>query len=75
MKEEDGTMRQRRDCVSLHIRVDANIMNRFNAYCKEVGKTKTCAIEEIMMARVDEYEQDRDNRRIIKEMGIDLGSN
>jgi len=61
----------KKDCVSLHIRVDADIVNRFNAYCKEVSKTKTLAIEEIMLKLVDEYEQDRDNRRLLEETGID----
>ena len=68
-------MVQKKDSVSLHIRVDADLMNRFNAYCREVGKTKTSAIEEIMTEFVDEYEQDRDYRKNLKEMGIDLESN
>ena len=34
-------------------------MKRFNAYCEEVGQTKTLAFERIVSAYLDQYEEDK----------------
>jgi len=31
--------RQKKESVSLHMKVEAELMQRFNAYCDEVGQT------------------------------------
>ena len=40
--------RKKKDYLSLNMKVDAEVMRRFNAYCDEVGQTKTMAFERIM---------------------------
>ena len=48
--------RQKKESISLHMKVDAELMQRFNDYCDEVGQTKTMAFERIVGAFLDERE-------------------
>lgn len=52
--------RQKKDYVSLHMKVDAELMQLFNAYCDEVGQTKTMAFERIVSA----FLKERENKKI-----------
>lgn len=47
----------RKDFVPLHIKADASIMKRFEAYCEEVGQTKTLALERILTAFLDQHDE------------------
>ncbi len=47
---------QKKDYIALHIKMDAPLMRRFEEYCKEVGQTKTTAIERIVAAFLEERE-------------------
>ncbi len=49
--------RQKKESVSLHMKVDAELMQRFNAYCDEVGQTKTMAFERIVASFLDERDE------------------
>ncbi|MBR4466095.1 hypothetical protein IKS38_05940 [bacterium] len=51
--------RQRKDYISLHMKVDADLMRKFNAYCDEVGQTKTMAFERIVSMFFDEREANK----------------
>ncbi len=51
--------RQKKDYITLNMKVDANIMQRFNKYCEEVGQTKTLAFERIVSAHIDKYEKNK----------------
>ena len=51
--------RPKKDYISLNMRVDAEIMKRFNAYCEEVGQTKTRAFERMVSNYLDQYERDK----------------
>lgn len=51
--------RPKKDYISLNMRVDAEIMKRFNAYCEEVGQTKTRAFERMVSTYLDQYERDK----------------
>lgn len=45
--------------IALNIRPRAEIMTRFDIYCKEVGQTKTLAFERMVMAYLERYEQEK----------------
>ncbi|MDX8420633.1 hypothetical protein MOZ60_11140 [Stecheria sp. CLA-KB-P133] len=47
--------RPKKDAVPFNIKADRKIMERFEAYCEEVGQTKTTAWERIVNAFLDEY--------------------
>lgn len=49
--------RQKKESISLHMKVDAELMQRFNDYCDEVGQTKTMAFERIVSAFLDKREK------------------
>lgn len=41
------------------MKVDADLMRKFNAYCDEVGQTKTMAFERIVSMFFDEREANK----------------
>ena len=49
--------REKKNYIPLSMKVDAKIMERFNAYCIEVGQTKTLAFERIITEHLDRYEE------------------
>lgn len=51
--------RAKKDYISLSMKVDADVMKRFNQYCEEVGQTKTLAFERMVTDYVDRYEQEK----------------
>lgn len=51
--------RAKKEYIALSMKVDAEIMKRFNQYCDEVGQTKTLAFERIVTDYVDRYEQEK----------------
>lgn len=53
--------KQKKDWVAFNIRADRKTMDRFNAYCEEVGQTKTTAWERIVNAYLDEF-YDKENK-------------
>ena len=66
MKEGDNIMaRQKKDYISLHMKVDADLMRKFNDYCDEVGQTKTMAFERIVSAFLEEWKEQKqeDNKK------------
>ena len=48
--------RERKDSKSLNIRLDRCLAERLEAYCFDLGQTKTTAIERILLKHLDEYE-------------------
>ena len=52
--------RPQKDSKSLNVKLDRTICERFEAYCEEVGQTKTKALERILekyLEQQDEQEQ------------------
>ena len=45
----------KKDYITLNIKMDAALMRRFATYCKDVGQTKTLAVECIIGAFLDEH--------------------
>ncbi len=58
--------RQKKNAIVLNMRVDAAVMERFNAYCEEVGQTKTLAFERIVTTYLDQYEEERKRIEVFK---------
>jgi len=44
----------KKDYITLNIKMDTALMRRFATYCKDVGQTKTLAVERIIGAFLDE---------------------
>ena len=44
----------KKDYITLNIKMDAALMRHFATYCKDVGQTKTLAVERIIGAFLDE---------------------
>lgn len=44
----------KKDFITLNVKMDAALMRRFATYCKDVGHTKTLAVERIIGAFLDE---------------------
>ena len=58
--------RQKKDSINLNMRVNAEVMRRFNEYCERMGQTKTLAFERIITTYLDELDESKkektDNR-------------
>ncbi len=39
--------------------MDADIVERLDAYCEELGQSKTLAVERILKDRFDKYDKDK----------------
>lgn len=52
-------VRAKKNYISLSMKVDAEVMKRFNQYCEEVGQTKTLAFERMVTECIDRYEQEK----------------
>ncbi len=62
--------RSQKEYISLNMRVDAEIMHRFNDYCERMGQTKTLAFERIVTAHIDRVEQEeRERRELLEKKG------
>ena len=46
--------REKKDALPLHVRIDAGLMAQLDAYCREVGWTKTTAIERMLKSFLQE---------------------
>lgn len=44
----------KKDYITLNIKMDTALMRRFATYCKDVGQTKTLAVERIIGVFLDE---------------------
>ena len=55
--------RQKKDYITLNMKVDTGVMQRFNQYCEEVGQTKTLAFERIVSAHIDKYEKGKKEKQ------------
>lgn len=51
--------RPKKDAVPFNIKADRKVMERFEAYCEEVGQTKTLAWERIVTEYLDQYYADK----------------
>ena len=51
--------RPKKDRIALNIKPEAEVMRKFEAYCDEVGQTKTTAFERIVSAHMDQYEEEK----------------
>ena len=47
--------REKKDALPLHVRIDAGLMAQLDAYCHEVGWTKTTAIERMLKSFLKEH--------------------
>lgn len=54
--EEEHMAREKKDAKNLNIKLDRALAERFEAYCMELGQTKTTAIERILRKHLDEFE-------------------
>lgn len=50
----EDVAQHKKDYITLNIKMDAALMRRFATYCKDVGQTKTPAVECIIGAFLDE---------------------
>lgn len=48
--------REKKDSKNLNIKIDRVLSDRLEEYCRELGQTKTTAIERILAKHLDEYE-------------------
>ena len=48
----------RKDVKALNVRIDADLFDRFQAYCEAKGQTKTVALSRILESYLSEYEKD-----------------
>lgn len=60
--------RQKKDYISLHIKFDAELMQRLNNYCDAEARTKTAAVERFVRACLDEYE-DKEKEKGLEKNG------
>ena len=51
--------RKKKDYIPLNMKVDSEVMEKFNQYCEEVGQTKTLAFERIVTNYIDRYNSNR----------------
>ena len=47
--------RPKKNAIALNVKLETEIMKRFEAYCDELGQTKTKALERILQKHLDEY--------------------
>ena len=47
--------RPKKNAIALNVKLETEIMERFEAYCDELGQTKTKALERILQKHLDEY--------------------
>ena len=47
--------RKKKNSTPLNMKVDSDIMEKFNQYCEEVGQTKTLAFERIVTEHLERY--------------------
>jgi hypothetical protein len=59
--------RQRKDYISLHIKFDADLMQRLNDYCDKEDRTKTAAVERMVRSYLDSW--DKENNESVEERG------
>ncbi len=52
--------RQKKDAVSLNVKIESAIMKRFEQYCEELGQTKTKALERILTKHLDSYDKEQE---------------
>ena len=63
--------RPRKDYLSLNVKLDRSIMERFNDYCEVLGQTKTTALERILQKALDAFDSEMENvghKTLIPEM-------
>lgn len=58
--------RPKKNFTVFNMRVDTDVLNRFKAYCDEVGQTRTLAFERIVSAYLDKYEEDKEKLEELK---------
>lgn len=61
--------RPKKDFTSLNMKVDSEVMKRFNSYCEEAGQTKTLAFERIVTAFLNQYDKDKEIVMGMNEIG------
>ncbi len=54
--------RPRKDYKPLNVKLDSEIMVRFEQYCDTMGQTKTTALERILAHYMDEFDSRKDAR-------------
>ena len=53
--------RPKKEYIALNMKVAVDVMEKFNAYCEEVGQTKTLAFERIVTEYIDKYNSNKWN--------------
>ena len=51
--------RPKKERIALNMKPDAEVMRKFEAYCEEMGQTKTTAFERIISAHIEQYEAEK----------------
>ena len=51
--------RPKKNYTVFNMRVDTEVMDRFKAYCEEVGQTRTLAFERIVTDFLDRYDEEK----------------
>ena len=51
--------RAKKEHICISMKVDADVMRRFNGFCEEVGWTKTLAFERMVTEYLNRYEKEQ----------------
>ena len=55
--------RPRKEGKKVSFYMDAEIVERLDEYCEEMGQSKTLAVERIIKARLDEHDKEKQNKQ------------
>lgn len=57
--------REKKEGKYINLKINKNIYQRFDAYCKKEARTKTAALERMINAYLDQYDKYSKKRRSI----------
>ena len=53
----------KKDVKPLNVRIDTELFERFDTYCRDKGQAKTVALPRILEAYMDEYEKEAESKK------------
>ncbi len=56
-RKRDYPMEKKKDWKMVSTKMDVNVLNRLDAYCKKTGLTRTKAMERIISFYLDQYDK------------------
>lgn len=57
--------RERKDGKYINLKIERNVYQRFESYCKKEARTKTAALERMISTYLDQYDKHAKKRRSI----------